>query len=861
MGFEVSSAQDEMLQNDQVLLTRSAVQEQPYDSELELEDFAPRVHKAEPHDGQDVYLIESTVEGINPIKPEPGTRGEVEQVFTHSFSTLGYRGETVSTISQTPNYFYNEETLKTGALVKPILWAWGQRYARFYGVSPQVKNTDQNLILSPRSHTGTPYVDFKVNPDITKQVDLMTAYSGDVTYATRGVAPSSSLKCYHALTAVSFSVGSNLSYPDKIKKIEIKQVLSKGRYFFQTTADGKFAEWKGLSDPQTFTLDNIDIQTKNVPGQRIVGTGTDNYTFLMIPQTLNNVEVVITLATGNPIKIKLNGEWKKGTSKSYRISNTDSGWTYTILTDSPVAADASDPVSQNYAVMSYRTDRAGSEQAVKWKVVGYSTDGGATFKQEKPDWLVSLSKTNGDGGGYKEVGNAQLNNTNANVGLNQLNQNMRNATQRGTEASPYDLSMHDVKGAPTKQNTANCYVISAPGYYKLPLVYGNGIKDGNKNTIAYSPKVTGAKVLSDFVDHAGQAITSPYITTANSGGKYNATSAKVMWADANGLVVNPTVSNGYLHFQVPNTFQNGNAVVAVVGDGGKVLWSWHLWFAPDFVLDPITVRNKEGMSYTFPFESVGFKYTSYNGPAQQQRSVLVKVEQEVKNKGEKAFATFTITQRGAGATREGTSMLYQFGRKDPFPGITTQVPVGTIKRKPFTASAQTDVTISKTILNPNLVYANSPITDWDNHFSYINLWSATNKVKTLNDDKVVKTIYDPSPVGFVVPSSNAYSGFTTTGVLATAVANFKVTGAWNKGWNFIAENGQKIFFAETAWLGSNDGNYYNSTPTGYYWVAVPSTHDQNSTGYCLQIRSNQIDPAARIFQKANAFAVRPMKEK
>jgi len=123
--------------------------------------------------------------------------------------------------------------LKTGALVKPILWAWGQRYARFYGVSPQVKNTDQNLILSPRSHTGTPYVDFKVNPDITKQVDLMTAYSGDVTYATRGVAPSSSLKFYHALTAVSFSVGSNLSYPDKIKKIEIKQVFSKGRYFFR----------------------------------------------------------------------------------------------------------------------------------------------------------------------------------------------------------------------------------------------------------------------------------------------------------------------------------------------------------------------------------------------------------------------------------------------------------------------------------------------------------------------------------------------------------------------------------------------------------------------------------------------------
>jgi len=80
----VSSAQEEMLQNDQASLTRAAIQEQPYDSELELQDFAPRVHKAEPHNGPDVYLIESTVEGINPTKPEPGTRGERLKGFLHT---------------------------------------------------------------------------------------------------------------------------------------------------------------------------------------------------------------------------------------------------------------------------------------------------------------------------------------------------------------------------------------------------------------------------------------------------------------------------------------------------------------------------------------------------------------------------------------------------------------------------------------------------------------------------------------------------------------------------------------------------------------------------------------------------------
>ena len=66
VDFQVSSAQEEMLLNTQASVTRAAVQEKPYNSELELQDFAPRVHKADPHNGPDVYLIESTVEGIDP---------------------------------------------------------------------------------------------------------------------------------------------------------------------------------------------------------------------------------------------------------------------------------------------------------------------------------------------------------------------------------------------------------------------------------------------------------------------------------------------------------------------------------------------------------------------------------------------------------------------------------------------------------------------------------------------------------------------------------------------------------------------------------------------------------------------------
>jgi len=298
-------------------------------------------------------------------------------------------------------------------------------------------------------------------------------------------------------------------------------------------------------------------------------------------------------------------------------------------------------------------------------------------------------------------------------------------------------------------------------------------------------------------------------------------------------------------------------VVAVLGDGNQILWSWHLWFAPAFVLDPIIVKNKQGVSYTFPFENIGFKYTNYSGPAKQQRSVIVKVEQEIKNKGVKATATFTITQNGAGADRSGISMLYQFGRKDPFPGTDKAMSVGSIRMAPNTI--KTDVNICKTILNPDLFYANNPITDWDNNFSYGNMWSATNTTYGINDAKVVKTVYDPSPVGFVVPASNAYTGFTTSGGRATTVSNFNVTGNWNNGWNFKAEKGQSIYFPETGWLGSSDGAFY-SRSTGYYWVAVPSSYHPDRTSHALQVLSGVVDPTTTPYQKANAFAVRPMKE-
>ncbi|MCE2617322.1 fimbrillin family protein, partial [Bacteroidaceae bacterium 14-104] len=118
-----------------------------------------------------------------------------------NFSSIGYRGTTSGNLETTP-WFYNEETGPDGNLITPMLWSWGKRYGKFFAVAPQVTAGYGKITLSPADHSGTPYVDFEVEPDVKNQKDLMTACSGEVHYAEWGSAPTTNLTFRHALTAV-----------------------------------------------------------------------------------------------------------------------------------------------------------------------------------------------------------------------------------------------------------------------------------------------------------------------------------------------------------------------------------------------------------------------------------------------------------------------------------------------------------------------------------------------------------------------------------------------------------------------------------------------------------------------------------
>uniref|UniRef100_A0AB33JJS2 Fimbrillin family protein n=1 Tax=Prevotella sp. GTC17262 TaxID=3236797 RepID=A0AB33JJS2_9BACT len=807
-------------------------------------------------------LIETTVAGVNPVKHTGAqTRANISTAITDKFSSIGYRGTTAAGISTTP-WFHNKETNADGTLVEDIRWMWAQPYGRFYGISPQVTTAYSKLTVSDASYTSTPYVEFEVEQDVKKQKDLMTACSGVVQYATRFVAPETNLKFHHALTAVRFKVGSNLSWNNTINKVEIIGAKSKGKYTLPTDETGAGAGWSNQSDPQTFTLGGdgtVSVSTSAAVNQIIMGNTGDNYTFYMIPQSLSGVSVKIHFADGStPISVNLSGTWKPGTTKTYALSQNTSTWQYQLTVGNPAAAAYTSTTAASYTVQSYRTDLAtGTQQPVKWKVVGYqeSTDGGTTFGTEtttKPAWLTALSLENGDGGTVAESGTATLTKdiTDRLVAYNKV---MQDATQKGSAGNYWNLS--NSTGVATVQNTANSYLISAPGYYRIPLVYGNAIKGGADNPGSYKTSHTGTYILTNFKDHANHDITSPYINVQNSSDP--ATQASIVWTDQSGIVDGLSVTNAgansFVNFHVPaDKIKNGNAVIAVKNASGTVMWSWHLWFDHDDVLATTPVVNHQGHTYNFTKQTLGFAYRKWDGSTYDKARVTrVVVEQAVSNGGVKQRGYIDITQN-PGNVKEISSALYQFGRKDAFPGTDT-TPDGS-----FNKNGGDHMSIQNGIQHPGTfyTYGSSWYDNPPSGYSYYNLWSMENTITGFNDNAVVKTIYDPSPAGFKMPASNAFTGFTTTGNYSSTPSEFNISGDWDNGWNFKGTGTHTVYFPASGYRDSDVGSLGSVGSYGFYWSAVPG-----NSGYGCNLGFSQwsVGPQGNG-DRSCGFSVRPVSE-
>lgn len=443
-----------------------------------------------------------------------------------------------------------------------------------------------------------------------------------------------------------------------------------------------------------------------------------------------------------------------------------------------------------------------------WNIIGYSDTGAdGTFTQPKPDWIKEMPDWNQhvfDPGltppkrryefrlvAYKDLPKKTT--------LNEENRTLRSREEVGTKSDPIDLSKvafpYLIPDGATAagyssvpSNTANCYVVTRPGWYEFPMVYGNAIKNGIPNPQAYSTSVAGvgeAKVLQQFIRHDGSPVIAPKI----SDNGLTVVSAVLMYQTRKNLIDGIEVVGDKIRFHIDkDNIVEGNAVIAAKGLGGDVLWSWHIWIKGK-KLDTVPIQSNWVLAgspagghewYDFLNDVIGissldnihkFKFDTWVLFACGKATKKVHLEyQETTQLG-------TYFPGGFSSSRFDY-VIYQWGRKDPFIRYNSDAELGNwydsqgeyhtvyeYLRDDWGGGTATlaGKEIASTIKNP---------TTWNNQVDmdkyYSNLWDAAynyNRGPLLANYKFdnVKTIYDPSPAGFVVPSEGAFSGMTKTG--------------------------------------------------------------------------------------------------
>ena len=598
----------------------------------------------------------------------------------------------------------------------------------------------------------------------------------------------------HALTAITFSKGT-LPEGYTIKSITISGVYNKGTLAFEGTS------WTSQEGTASYTSTSL------------------NDVLFLIPQTIPaGGKLSVTFndgTTDTSFESSLEGTvWQKGYKYTYSLSVTKLTGEYHIEV-TPTSSTTFDEKggSFSYSVTSYYQWSDGTTQVIPWTAT-FSTDDGYTWSSIAPDWLTI--GTSGDG-------STTATNYNATVSVSGSSVTATSVLKSAPEVSNYDLSLHTVAGADCSRTTANCYLVHAAGTYRLPLVYGNAIKNGVTNTTAYSPSGTdGDTFLTPFLNHADAGITDPWLK--NNGATPDG--AKLIWQDVDGLISNVGISEDYLTFTVSSTnIAEGNAVIAAT-QGETVVWSWHIWVTPETLS---TQTSIQGNSITYKVTPVNLGWVNSGNITlvdNTSRSCTVKITQKGGNE-----KTFVVTQNTSQApkytaSKQGVNTYYQWGRKDP------EIPAATYDSYRSHAAYDisgssvsltylpSSVAIGTTIQNPLIHYYNST-NKGPYSTSQYNLWDANNTITGQIMTKTVKTIYDPCPPGFCIPTSDLwYKMSGNSGKMSS-------TGSWdssNAG-RLWTDNNPNVFFPASGCRDFHWGSLDEVSLFGYCWSASPINSD------------------------------------
>ena len=179
---------------------------------------------------------------------------------------------------------------------------------------------------------------------------------------------------------------------------------------------------------------------------------------------------------------------------------------------------------------------------------------------------------------------------------------------------------------------------------------------------------------------------------------------------------------GYIYFLVPENFHPGNALLAAQDEDENVLWSWHIWIPQT----PVTDINEANISTRLMMS--------------------------------RNLGALVDTPAEGVAPVESFGLMYQWGRKDPFPGIgdaATNAPA-TLNGTPIT-SIEGKNSLAGAVQHPTEFYYTDD-QDWQNEGNDVvaALWG-----------EATKTIYDPCPPGYVLPARESSLGFWSGNDIST----------------------------------------------------------------------------------------------
>lgn len=490
-------------------------------------------------------------------------------------------------------------------------------------------------------------------------------------------------------------------------------------------------------------------------------------------------------------------------------------------------------------VRSYRQRSTATKEAVPWKVQALASDGTTWVDYGDAEWPIwlQLSAYSGDGSTTTQgetitvfirpdpetVSVSEVGNSGSMAALT-------GAPSIGSDTEPRDLSLYDIYGnlyvAGTNEvpsikkagsHTANCYVVSAPGWYCFPLVYGNAIDQthGGNNTQAYNK----------YRNVNNGIISSPYILS-DLGVAMEKCDAVVVWQDqlsGKGViredveVVSAPSGAGldcpYIKFHIDRAnILPGNIMIALrdksagdTPDKARILWSWHIWVTPVphsndsdiFKIRQLTWRTEESTSTetlsTIDILNCNLGWSSpLKFSIDQTGATKLRFVQDYGSHDPVSCSVDYHDGEVYAGTYSGCT-YYQWGRKDPFLPSNGGYGASATNRVCYSPANYIILNANNTIkglqynslsANPAMWSQNPYVVDGSyNMAPPYDAWNSANdgtehgiyisntntqahiaqRTAELMSRVVKKTVYDPSPAGFCVPIGRAFTGFTIDG--------------------------------------------------------------------------------------------------